>query len=323
MLKGFNGMDRDYQLFKLLSSGKFHSGEDIAKAFGITRSRVWSLINSLEAKGVVVSRVRGKGYRYNMGSKLFDVESLCNAYPELPIYYFPETTSTSDIARDYAKNNKSPFIVLSEYQTGGRGRRGRQWASCYAHNLMFTYAIPEFEAAQGLDGLSLVIGLSLAEFLNETINMSTKVKWPNDLYVGDSKLAGILIELQGDISSAFGLLIGVGLNVNEKPAVEDRTVTSIQEIMGESINRTELLSGFIPKLKEDIEVFSNHGFKVFLDRWCRLDRFMGCAVTVDRSGNCLSGEYLGVDEKGALNLSVDGRVESVHAGEVSLRPSND
>lgn len=312
-------MDKDLKLFELLSDGEFHSGEVIAKHFGVTRSRVWSLVNSLEKKGVQVSRVRGKGYRYRGGSFLLDADELERHLESLPLYYFPSITSTNDVARDYLRTSEQPLLVVAEHQTGGRGRRGRQWASCYAHNLLFTYGIPNFNALKGLDGLSLVVGLTLVDVINKTLQLDAKVKWPNDLLINEAKLAGILVEIQGDIGGAYALLIGVGINVNETPAVGERQVTSLMEEFNRPVDRSSLLICFIKELEKNIEVFKQDGFSSFYKRWNAMDAYQGRLVQVEQGGQVLLGTSKGVDRNGVLLVESDGVLHSVHGGEVTVR----
>lgn len=312
-------MDQDLKLFKLLSDGKFHSGQVIAKSFGVSRSRVWALVNSLEEKGVVISRVRGKGYRYNEGSSLLDVPFIQKALPDLIAYYSPIMTSTSDVAREYSSKQQQSLLVTTEYQTGGRGRRGRLWASCYAHNLMFTYAIPEFNARKGLEGLSLVVGLSLAKVLNAEYDLGVQVKWPNDLLVNNEKLAGILVEVQGDISSSFNLLVGVGINVNELPVVADRQVISLRRLLGSSVSRSDLLVKLMRALEKDIQIFRESGFSDFKNEWNELDAYRSKQVYIDQAGNKTYGVSCGVTDAGALLLDLGDKCEEIFGGEVSLR----
>jgi BirA family biotin operon repressor/biotin-[acetyl-CoA-carboxylase] ligase len=316
-------MDKDQKLFELLSQGEFVSGEILAKSFGVTRSRVWSLVNSLEEKGVDISRVRGRGYRYRGGSSLLSVSKLESGLTDLPVYYFPTLTSTNDVARDYVKNSLGPLLVTTEYQTGGRGRRGRAWASCYAHNLMFTYAIPKFNSMKGLEGLSLVVGVTIASVVNQIYGVKAQVKWPNDLMLEGAKLAGILIEVQGDIGGEYSLLVGVGINVNETPAVEDRMVESLASVLGKPIDRSELLIELVNALQKNIEAFSQSGFSEFKDIWNGLDAFRGESVFVDQAGTKITGKALGVSDSGALLLEVGNDIREIHGGEVSLRLSDD
>lgn len=315
-------MDKDQRLFELLSDGEFHSGEVIANLFGVTRSRVWSLVNSLEEKGVVVSRVRGKGYRYRGGSALLNIETISDSLSGTPAYYFPSVTSTNDVAKEYAKSMDRPLLVTSEYQTGGRGRRGRVWASCYAHNLMFTYAIPNFNASQGLGGLSLVVGITIAEVVRNKYKLDAKVKWPNDLLINYAKLAGILVEIQGDMDGLYTLLIGVGINVNEKPDIEDRAVTSLASELGTTLDRTALLAELVSALQENVKLFQDEGFIVFSERWDCLDAFKGMDVQLEQAGVITSGVACGVDDSGVLLLNVNGQMQQVHGGEVTLRLNN-
>ncbi len=311
---------QDYNLFELLSDGEFHSGELIAENFGITRSRVWSLINSLENKGVLISRVRGKGYKYNGGSKLLDVPKISDALSGLQVNYIVECSSTNDMARDEAENQIKPLLAVSEYQSGGRGRRGRAWASDFAHNLTFTYMIPNFYTENGLEGLSLVVGYSIARTLSEKFNVGVGVKWPNDIFINQLKLAGVLVEVQGDITGSYNLMIGIGLNVNKLPKLDDRIdVQSLNRVLGKAIDRSALLIAIIKNLMEDIDTFSRLGFVEFKSKWNDLDVFSNQEVQVQQGDRTVVGISRGVDSSGALILEHNGCNTLVHGGEVSLR----
>lgn len=312
-------MDQELQLFRLLSDGEFHSGQVIASKLSVSRSRVWALMNVLQDKGVVVSRVRGKGYKYRGGSSLLDSGRIQASFPTMPLYYSPTMTSTNDVAREHCNSNNVPLLVTTEFQTGGRGRRGRSWLGSYAHNLMFSIAIPEFSATKGLDGLSLVVGMTLAKVLLKSYDVDVQLKWPNDLLVKDAKLGGVLIEIQGDIAGQYSLIIGAGLNVNVSPEIVGRDATSISCINLKPIDRTDLLIVLVSELKAALLKFCENGFSAFVGQWNEMDAYLNRDVRVDMAGRDLFGISKGVNASGALVIDTGKDLVEVHGGEVSLR----
>lgn len=316
-------MNQDYRLFELLSDGEFHSGELIAKEFGVSRSRVWALINSLEKKGVQISRVRGRGYRYGGGSKLIDTDYLRQALAGIDLHYSVELESTNEFARTIKP--KQCALVLTEYQTSGKGRRGRQWSSGFGQNLMFTMKVNEYDSVHGLEGLSLVVGHSIVTAVDNALGLNVQVKWPNDILYKDNKIAGVLIEIQGDLTGACNLMIGVGLNVNDEPELVDRKdVTSLKGAKNKTINRTGLLLNIVKQIQIDLARFQASGFTEFKDSWNAFDAYRGQVVMVTQGDRKIVGVSKGVNDKGALILVLEGSEELlVHGGEVSLRKLND
>lgn len=317
-------MTKDYKLYQLLSDGEFHSGEDIAEEFGVTRSRVWGLINSLAAKGVVISRIRGKGYRIRKPSLLLDDQKIAASLKnKCRLVYEAECESSNQISKSQIGAYASPIVVATEYQTSGRGRRGRNWQSGYAQNLMFTYVQPSFAVCNGLDGLSLVVGLAIAEVIKGISCAPVSLKWPNDIQIGDAKLGGILIELQGDLAGDSNLFIGIGLNVNQAPDDIDRSVVSLSQYASLPIDRSELLIQVISKLMDYLTRFKETGFAGFKTEWSELDAYIDMPVTVYRGDEVINGISRGVDERGALLLDIDGQITSFYGGEVSVRKVNE
>jgi len=146
-----------------------------------------------------------------------------------------------------------------------------------------------------------------------------QVKWPNDLLINNEKLAGILVEVQGDISSSFNLLVGVGINVNELPVVADRQVISLRRLLGSSVSRSDLLVKLMRALEKDIRKFRESGFIDFKNEWNELDAYRSKQVYIDQAGNKTYGVSCGVTDAGALLLDLGVKCEEIFGGEVSLR----
>jgi len=189
-------------LLRLLQDGRFHSGSALGEALGISRSAVWKQLQRAEAElGLVVHRVRGRGYRVAQPLSLLDgarLQSACVAL-DWDFRLLPETDSTNAQAmRHLEVGNRAPCLLLAERQLAGRGRRGRYWVSPFAENLYYSLALRLDGASQPIEALSLTAGLALLKTLQDAGLHQAGLKWPNDVLVGARKIAGILLELSGD-----------------------------------------------------------------------------------------------------------------------------
>jgi BirA family biotin operon repressor/biotin-[acetyl-CoA-carboxylase] ligase len=170
-----------------------------------------------------------------------------------------------------------------------------------------------------LDGLSLVAGLALLEALADKGLSLPTLKWPNDVLVEGRKLAGILIELQGELEGVVRVIVGIGVNVHMQEASSvDQPWTSL-DLCGPDTDwrRDELAAGILNRLVDYLSDFESSGFTGFADQWNRFDAFKGRKL-VASSGN-LAGIGRGVDDTGNYLLETTDGLERVYAGEISLR----
>ena len=200
---------------QLLSDGKYHSGEVVGEAMGVSRAAVWKKLKGLESLGVKINSVKGRGYCLAQPVSLFEASKLvdlANAHnlPSVICHSVIDSTNTQLLNHIQQGGVSHGQIVVSEQQTSGRGRRGKAWVSPYAANLYFSLAWDFEQGAAKLDGLSLVVGLALQESIEVFSGISAKVKWPNDLLVENKKIAGILLEITGDPTGLCHVVIGVG-----------------------------------------------------------------------------------------------------------------
>src|SRR5690554_891663 len=208
-------------LLHMMSDGQFHSGEDLGKALGVSRAAVWKALKRLEDGGYPIQRVRGRGYRVPLGADLLDLVVIQEALPgslEAAIGWqlLDSVDSTNaQLMRQLTApaGDRVMQVCLAEQQTSGRGRRGRDWVSPYAQNVYLSVAVPFSDGAQKLEGLSLLVGLVLVEALEACGFQGCGLKWPNDILLEGRKLAGILVEITGDLTADCVAVIGVGINV--------------------------------------------------------------------------------------------------------------
>lgn len=316
-------------LLDILADGQFHSGEEIGAALGISRAAVWKQLQKLEAVDVPLESIKGRGYCVPGGLNLLDPDSVKAALPaeaaaladQLTIV--PSVDSTNSLASKALEEGASHgACFVAEHQSAGRGRRGRQWLSPFARSLYLT-TIWEFNnGAAALEGLSLSVAVAVARALADYGIDGLALKWPNDVLAGDNKLAGILLEMQGDPAGLCQVLVGIGLNVDlrgchtesiERPWVDLRSVASVEP------ERNGLLAGLLVELSSVYTEFAAGGFAVHRDEWQNLDAFKDAPVAIQLGDEWVNGIARGVESGGGLVLDINGVNRTFHGGEVSLR----
>ncbi len=233
-------------LLKLLKDGRFHSGQALGAALGISRSAVWKQLQHLEAEiGLSVHKVRGRGYQLAKPLVLLDAAEICaKGLHEWPVHIFDTIDSTNaEALRLIERGVAAPFMVLAERQVAGRGRRGRKWVSPFAENLYHSLVLRIDGGMRQIEGLSLVVGLAVMHALRDMGIAEAGLKWPNDVLVGEKKIAGILLELVGDPADVCHVVLGVGINVNMQSTDEvDQQWTSMCLEAGRNFDRNELVA---------------------------------------------------------------------------------
>ncbi len=315
-------------LLELLKDGRFHSGEALGAALGVSRSAVWKQLQLLEAElNLPIHKVRGKGYQLASPLVFLNAEGIARSAPSLswPIHIYDSIDSTNaealrmvDVARAV------PFLVLAEQQMAGRGRRGRKWVSPFAQNIYYSLVLRIEDGLRQLEGLSLVVGLAVIQALRESGVQDAVLKWPNDVLVGRKKIAGILLELVGDPADICHVVIGIGINVNMQRAAEvDQQWTSVQLETGSAADRNALVAQVSLQLQRYLDRHRVSGFAALQEEWEQNHAWQGRAVSLIAGVNRVDGVVLGVDRQGALRLDVGGVEKTYSGGELSLRLRDD
>ena len=200
-----------FPILQLLADGKFHSGEALAQRFKVTRATIWNALQHAESLGVEIFSVRGRGYKLPQAIELLDKNLVLNAIGEQRAWFnlqiLDEVASTNTYLMQH-KTAAHATCVAAHVQTQGKGRRGRSWVSQLGASLTFSLLWRFQCGAAALYGLSLAVGVALMRAMHSLGVDQAQLKWPNDVLVfednasgrsGPRKLAGILIELQGDL----------------------------------------------------------------------------------------------------------------------------
>ena len=308
-------------LIGILADGEFHSGEQLGERLGMSRAAINKHIQTLRDWGVDVFTVPGKGYSLPEPMQLLDEQAIRSQFDQGTIAVLPVIDSTNQYLLDRLSELSSGDSCIAEYQQAGRGRRGRKWFSPFGANLYLSMFWRLEQGPAAAIGLSLVIGIVMAEVLQDLGADKVRVKWPNDLYLQDRKLAGILVELTGKTGDAAQIVIGAGLNMvmrHVETDIVNQGWITLQEA-GVNIDRNALAVRLIKELRESLVLFEQEGLVPFLPRWEKLDNFIHRPVKLIIGDKEIFGISRGIDAQGALLLEQDGILKPWVGGEISLR----
>lgn len=319
------------QLGDLLADGQLHSGADLARQLGLSRAAVWKQVRELRLRhGLDIQAERGQGYRLRGGWERLDEQRIrAELAPDIrdrlaaiQVHLAIDSTNAWLMAQARA-GAPSGTLCLAEQQTGGRGRRGRRWVSPAGGNLylslLWRYALPPAR----LGALSLACGVAVLRALERIGVPQARIKWPNDLLWDNRKLAGLLLEVGGEMEGPSFVVVGVGVNVRV-PATSgteiDQPWCHLAEIPGAAaVRRNRLASGVASELVRALELFGRDGLAPFLPDWHQRDQLRGAQVVLDLGTRRVQGRCLGIAPNGALRLDLDGQPQEFQVGEVSLR----
>lgn len=219
-------------------------------------------------------------------------------------------SSNSELMRRARAGRHEPTLLVAERQSAGRGRMGRVWQSAPGDSLTFSISLPL--SPRNWSGLSLAVGLSLAESLHPGV----RLKWPNDLWFDDRKLGGILVEA----ASAGGrsqVVVGVGLNIHSRPAEGLSTAPAALNELMPDVDAADALARVAFPLIQTLLAFETAGFAPLQSRFDARDALKGRQV---HTSDGLQGLALGVGPEGALRLQTDVGVQEILSAEISVRP---
>ena len=321
---------KKHQILSLLSDGEFYSGQLLGQQLGITRAAVSKHVKQLEQLGLDIYSVTGKGYKLSSPLKLLeaqDIKSLSThmhaASNWLEVHHVIDSTNDHLLAqvRD-GKEMLNGHTVVAECQSAGRGRRGRKWISPFGSHIYFSYLWHLDGIGQAM-GLSVAVGLALRETIAEFIEQDVTLKWPNDVYVDGKKIAGILVELEGQADGPCSVVIGIGINVNmptEAAKQIDQAWADLNSYAKSPIDRNQFIAKLCSKLYSQLESFVNDGIAPLVSQWNQHDHYFGQSVKLIIGNHYTIGLCQGIDRQGGLVLQLpDGESKSFYGGEISVR----
>lgn len=322
-------MSTRIELLKRIQDGRFHSGTELGAQLRISRAAVCKHVATLCAAGLEIHRVSGRGYRLATPVVPLDRAAIVTRLKargldlddRLELLESVDSTNRHLLAR--AAELPVGSVCLAEAQPAGRGRRGRAWVTTPYHNLIMSFAWRFAAGPAAVTGFSLAAGLACAQALEEYGVTGAGLKWPNDVLWRDRKLAGLLIEVQGEAAGPSFIVVGIGINVCIAPRDAtriDQPWVDLHTILDAPVDRNRLAALVIARLHEVCRVFGERGFAPLRAEWERRHVYHGRVVRLIDGAREQSGMVEGVDTDGALVVcNRDGVRRAVHSGEISLR----
>lgn len=316
-----------FPILRLLADGQFQSGEAIARHFGVTRATVWNALQDAEQLGVKLFSVRGKGYRLPEPVRFIEHQQVLDALGDQSSRFGLEIhdrlPSTNSYLMQQAAVARHGACAVAELQTQGRGRRGRVWQAGLGNSLTFS-VLWRFDCGAGaLSGLSLAVGVALMRALDALGVQGAGLKWPNDVLHENRKLAGILIELQGDMDGPSAAVIGIGLNLRLPEHLRksiDQEAVDLNSIAGQPVDASHSLGTILRHLAAVLEQFERSGFESLREEWMAQHAYENHPVRLLMpDGREIDGLAGGIATDGALLVHTADGLQRFAAGEVSLR----
>ncbi|MCR5702253.1 MAG: biotin--[acetyl-CoA-carboxylase] ligase [Lachnospiraceae bacterium] len=320
-------LTRENILNMLKTTNDYVSGQEICDTLGLSRTAVWKHIKALKSDGYEISSVNNRGYRLESAPDILDEkvikDNMKTSWLGKDIIYLPETDSTNTQVKRIAENGGAHgTVVVTDKQTAGKGRRGRGWISpsgnCYFSILLY----PDIKVDRA-SMITLVAAMAVAGAVKEYSGKETFIKWPNDVVVNGKKICGILTESSTDLEYIQYVVVGIGINCNQKNFDEDitNTATSVALEMEHDIERGKLLGRVLELFERYYDIFMKTEDLSELK-----DEYNEHLINIGREVKIIEkdGEYvkkaLGIDESGALIVEDEnGSQDYIISGEVSVR----
>jgi BirA family biotin operon repressor/biotin-[acetyl-CoA-carboxylase] ligase len=315
-----------FSLLRRLADGEFHSGEKLAQEFGVTRATVCNALGEADRLGLTLYSIRGRGYRLAQPLQWLDAAAIRQHLGDeaLQIEILDSASSSNALLlQRSAQGAPSGSVLAVEWQTAGRGRLGRSWHSGLGDALTFSVLWRFGGGLATLSGLSLAVGVAMVRALHELGVTEAGLKWPNDVLLDEGKLAGILIEAQGDMLGPSAVVIGIGINLEVPDSLRERVEQKVSDLGAHPAvrgERNQVLAVSLRHLAAVLRSFAQGGFASLRDEWERHHVHQGRSVRLLLpDGTQVTGTAGGVTDEGVLRLLGGSGERLFNAGEVSLR----
>lgn len=343
--------------------GQYVSGQALAAELGVSRNAVWKAVETLRARGCLIEATPRRGYRLQWSPDVPDEAAVLSALTGSlfrRVIYLPETGSTNDLAKQEARAGAPEgTVVVADYQTSGRGRRGRAWVSPPGAGLSFSIVLRPSVHPRQAPLLVFLAAAAVREVIaglasghagaraneddgdsesNETCSSNEAdgdqcpvlIKWPNDVVAGGRKVCGVLLELNAELEQVHWCVMGVGVNVNHTaddfPVELEQHATSVRALVGHRVRRVPLLQRILLGIARRYQWALQYGFDQLLEETRRHSATIGHDVKIfEADGSDWDGYALDIQDDGALLVrpTAGGSPVPVYAADVSVRREGD
>ncbi|MDD4899555.1 MAG: biotin--[acetyl-CoA-carboxylase] ligase [Candidatus Omnitrophica bacterium] len=308
----------------LKSKSGYVSGEEISDHLRLSRQALWKHIQELRDSGYDIVAVPHLGYQLvQLPDRLFPQEigsGLETKFIGKKIHYQEKVSSTMDLALNLGLQGASEgTVIVTESQSKGRGRLGRNWISPKYKGIYFSVILrPKISPLQA-SLLTILCAVGLCEAIKENAQIEPQIKWPNDLLINQKKIAGILTELNAEMDEVRFVNIGIGLNVNTEKKALISSATSLKEELGKEVNRVELLKAILRRIETNYLLFRENRRKEIIEKWREYNTTLGKRVKILVRNQHLEGQAVDIDLDGALLVRKDsGVVQKISSGDIIL-----
>jgi BirA family biotin operon repressor/biotin-[acetyl-CoA-carboxylase] ligase len=303
------------------------SGETISNELKITRSAVWKHINELRTMGYDISSSQKEGYRLaHSSNKLLPYEihkKLRTQFIGKKMRYFESTPSTIWVGKQLCSEGDvekvNGLVIIAEQQSGGVGRMGRAWVSP-SGGIWITIVLKPHVPVDHIFMITMAGSIAVARAIRKEFDLGALIKWPNDIFIGSKKVAGLLLELSAEADVVHHCLLSIGIDVNIPlanftPALKDQ-VTSICAEVGHEVDRASLLARILKEFESHYLLIESGEYEVIIREWKSLSCTLENRVQIRTLKNSFEGDAIDIDEYGALIIRKDnGKLERVIAGD--------
>lgn len=319
------------ELLKMLREADgYLSGQQLCNHFGVSRTAVWKVIQQLKEEGYEIEAVKNKGYRIGSTPEIMTAEEIVSRlhtrWMARNCIYLDSVDSTNNYAKRIAEEGAADgTLVIADLQTGGKGRRGRSWSAAKGTNVMMTLLLRPGIRPEHASRLTLLMAMAVADGIRRVTGLEAGIKWPNDVVVHGKKVCGILTEMNTEVDYINYVVIGTGINVNQKqedfPEEIRETASSLYAELGSQVSRAALTVCVMEALEKYYEVFlQTEDLSALYEDYNKICVNCGHEIRVLEPGNEYTGTTDGIDQNGELVVrKTDGTVTRVYAGEVSVR----
>lgn len=310
------------------ADGEFLSGQYLADLIGCSRTAVWKHIEDLRKEGFILEAVRRKGYRIIKTPKNITPDEirlgLKTDFLGQQIHYEESVDSTQKIAHRLAYDGAPEgTVVLAEEQLSGRGRMDRKWYSPKYTGIWMSVILRPNILPTKAPQLTLLTAVAVVQAIEEVAALSPKIKWPNDILINGKKVTGILTELQAEADRVKTIIIGIGMNVNQKesdfPEYLHTTATSLSIEKGEYISRPAIIRAVLSNIEKLYLLYLEKGFYPIKLLWESYAVSIGKTITARTLSGNITGRALGITDDGVLMIEDEnGAVHHVFSADIDL-----
>ncbi len=300
------------------------SGKRMADELAISGVAIWKHIEALRQEGYDINGVAGRGYRLNNWQNVIIpsevMQGLGKAELIRQIMYCPVVDSTNELAKELAASNEEGLVIVAGQQRAGKGRLGRKWDSPLG-GIWFSIILKPRLPLSKLALLSLVFALALGKALDKFTEKPSQLKWPNDVFIADKKVAGILLEVSGQPDRVDNLIAGFGINVNissDAWVIEDEKITSLLIENHRVMENSHILTEVLSYIEEYYYLFLQEGFEQIRQEFKAKCLHLGQDVSIQQFKATITGRCMDIDEQGSMILKVDDEIMRITTGDVKI-----